>query len=63
MAPRQRLQAFKPQRGEEGGLGGAGAEGWMCQAMKALLMKPDSKQVRESEYSWEAQVPFGTEQL
>lgn len=49
--------------GEEGGLGGAGAEGWMRQAMKPLLIKADGKQTRESEYSWEAKVQFGTEQL
>lgn len=35
----------------------------MWQAMKPLLIKADSKQMRESEYSWEAQVQFGTEQL
>lgn len=46
-----------PQRGvgEEDGLGGAGAEVWMCQAMKPLLIKADSKQTWEWEDSWEAQ--------
>lgn len=46
-----------PQHGvdEEDGLGGAGAETWMCQAMKSLLIKADSKQIWEWEDSWEAQ--------
>lgn len=50
-----RLQT--PQRGvgKGDGLGGAGAEAWMCQAMEHLLIKADGKQMWEWEDSWEAQ--------
>lgn len=57
------FQAAQDGAGEESGLGGAGAEAWMWQAMKALLIKADGKQMQESESSWEVQVQFGTEQL
>lgn len=63
MDPRLWLQAFKPGVGEQDGLGGAGAEAWMCQAMKPLLIKADGKQMQEWKDSWEAQVQFGSEQL
>lgn len=52
------LQAPQHGVGEEGGLGGAGAEAWMCQAMKPLLIKADSKQMREWEDSWESTSPI-----
>lgn len=59
------LQAFEPLSMEwvRKSFGGAGAEPWMCQAMKPLLTEADSKQMQEWEDSWEAQVQFGTEQL
>lgn len=65
MDPRQWLQAFKPLSMEwvRKSLGGAGAEAWMCQAVKPLLIEADGKQMQEWEDSWEAQVQFGTEQL
>lgn len=57
------LQTPQHGVGEEDGLGGDGAEAWMCQAMKLLLIKADSKQMQGWEDSWEAQVQFGAEQL
>lgn len=58
-----RFRAAQHRADEEGGLGGAGAEGWTCQAVKPLLIKADSKQMREPESSWEVGVQFGTEQV